>query len=319
LRLDEACLPAFARHETFHPRYGWLKKAVDAASAEEDLFNRDDAVIQLGVGKNMVRSIRHWGHAFKLLDTEPVPGSRRPRSRPTPIGADMFADGGIDPYCEVPGTLWLLHWWLLAPPSISPVWWVAFNEFPGLEFTEEELQQFALDCVSDWAHPQASSVKKDVSALLRMYSSGEGLRATFDDRIDCPFRELGLIQPSNSVPGGYRFQLGPKPTLPSLIFAAAVVDYAIRNEATSSTISLSRAVSDIGSPGRAFKLSEKVVLELLTDAVATTTYVKLSSAAGVPQLVVDGDLVIARRGLLQDHYSRFGRRVPATMGNRKIA
>ena len=31
MRLDESCERVFARHETFHPRYGWLKKAVDAA------------------------------------------------------------------------------------------------------------------------------------------------------------------------------------------------------------------------------------------------------------------------------------------------
>ena len=44
--------PKFAGHETFTLRYGWLKKAVDATGL------RDDALVTLGAGKNMVRSIR---------------------------------------------------------------------------------------------------------------------------------------------------------------------------------------------------------------------------------------------------------------------
>jgi len=30
--------PVFARHETFHPRFGWLKKGFDAAVEESGVF-----------------------------------------------------------------------------------------------------------------------------------------------------------------------------------------------------------------------------------------------------------------------------------------
>ena len=73
MRLEAACQPAFARHETFHPRYGWVKKAYDAAAADGDVFNSDDAVVTLGVGKNMVKSIRFWGTAFGVIANAPVP------------------------------------------------------------------------------------------------------------------------------------------------------------------------------------------------------------------------------------------------------
>lgn len=29
---------AFARHETFHPRFGWLKKGFDLASIDSEIF-----------------------------------------------------------------------------------------------------------------------------------------------------------------------------------------------------------------------------------------------------------------------------------------
>ena len=42
MRLDESCEPAFARHETFHPRYGWVKKGYDAAFKHgPDFFNKN--------------------------------------------------------------------------------------------------------------------------------------------------------------------------------------------------------------------------------------------------------------------------------------
>ena len=97
---------------------------------------------------------------------------------------------------ELPGTDWLMHWWLLAPRSQAPVWWVTFNEFTAIEFTEEHLLQFVTDQLTDFGKPHPASVKKDVSVLLRMYSSGHTARATFEDKIDCPFRDLGLMQPS---------------------------------------------------------------------------------------------------------------------------
>ncbi|MCT7964099.1 DUF4007 family protein [Laspinema sp. D1] len=50
--------PVFARHETFHPRFGWLKKGFDKAKEDPGVFLAEDAPVRLGVGKNMVRSIR---------------------------------------------------------------------------------------------------------------------------------------------------------------------------------------------------------------------------------------------------------------------
>ena len=58
--------PIFARHETFHPRFGWFKKGFD----KNEVFstNKKGATTILGVGKNMVNSIRYWSLAFKTYN-----------------------------------------------------------------------------------------------------------------------------------------------------------------------------------------------------------------------------------------------------------
>src|SRR6185295_6636724 len=57
----------FGGHETFPFRYGWLKKGVDAVSRQNTFFSSDRAMIGLGVGKNMVKSIKHWCLATNLI------------------------------------------------------------------------------------------------------------------------------------------------------------------------------------------------------------------------------------------------------------
>jgi hypothetical protein len=51
--------PTFGGHEKFAFRYGWLKKGIDAAIDDPSIFSHDQALVTLGVGKNMLRSIRY--------------------------------------------------------------------------------------------------------------------------------------------------------------------------------------------------------------------------------------------------------------------
>lgn len=156
MKVDACAEPVFARHESFHPRHGWMKKAIDGAAGDPRIFAQERAVVDLGVGKNMVRSIRHWGLAGKVLAQSDDPEHPRvPLTVPSRVGQVLLGDGGWDPYCEAPGTLWVLHWLLVAPPSIAPIWWVALNEFPGVEFTEEELLNYVTDFLAGVAEWQA--------------------------------------------------------------------------------------------------------------------------------------------------------------------
>ena len=60
---------SFSGHESFHCRSLWLKKGYDFISQEKK-FNSPDAVVDLGVGKNMVSSINYWMKSFGLIEEE---------------------------------------------------------------------------------------------------------------------------------------------------------------------------------------------------------------------------------------------------------
>jgi hypothetical protein len=67
------------------------------------MFNDEMAVVELGVGKNMVASLRYWGRAFGTINENDLP---------TQIAEYIFGETGQDVYLEDFATIWLLHYHL---------------------------------------------------------------------------------------------------------------------------------------------------------------------------------------------------------------
>lgn len=302
--LESACSRVFARHETFHPRYGWLRKAVEAVRIDDGVFTADDATVQLGVGKNMVRSIRYWATAAKLIKPTCDRTSHHVRQEATLNGKALFGKEGADPYLEASGTLWLTHWWLLRPTCELPVWWIAFQRFTAVEFTELQLVDFIAEEInrSSWESPVRSSLEKDVSCLLRTYAAVTRGRASIDDLLDCPFRNLGLIE--EPAPDKFRFVLGKKPGLPAEIVLYAAIDWMAMQNSGAHTASVTRLFGEFGSPGRAFRLGEAAMSELLEEAIRVTGIGALSSGANSRQFAIEGDFDRAKESVLKSYYRR---------------
>ncbi len=306
MRLEDAARPTFARHETFHPRYGWFRKAYATAAGNERGFTAEDAPVAIGVGKNMVRSIKFWGLAAKIITSDPESVNKRsPDMIPTRFGHSLFGPDGWDPYMEDPGTVWLLHWMLLAPPSLLPVWWLAFNELHAVNFDDGMLAgaiTAQIEAAGTWPMPHRSAVEKDVSALLRTYAPAvRTSRTSFDDLLDCPMRELGLIVHSAAT-GSHRFVLGPKPTLPDEIVALAVLDYLSRCRQGGRTVTLAHLANEPGSPGRAFRLGEKDLHIALGRVAKKQPSLELLAPTGAQQVAwstAAADIAIA---VLNDYY-----------------
>ena len=309
MQLSEAAEPVFARHETFHPRYGWFRKAYVAATRDPYVFASEDAPVRLGVGKNMVRSIRFWGLAAKVVTGVPDPAAVSKRKPsivvPTRFGEALFGEGGWDPWMEDPGTLWLLHWRMLAQPCRLPVWWLALCDFNAVEFELEDLGRTVLTqlrAVPDWKEPSESAVQKDLSAFMRTYAPTVRVgRESLDDAADCPLRELRLVGRSEAT-GAHRYKLGPKPTLASAVAAHAVLDWIARIGFTGQTITLERIAAERGSPASVFKLSAVDLLVALTPAVEASSSLDLATPTGVPQLSWKGDPAVIAAELLSRHY-----------------
>ena len=206
------------RHETFPPRYGWLKKGFDAVSEDPDIFKEDYSIVKLGVGKNMVRAIRSWCLAFKLIvakDRQFVPSA---------FGERLLNEkNGWDPYLEDDASLWLLHWQLFVPPFEAVSWPLAFNYCSLSSFDSEELSRIVYNAAQ--AYPTLARIsnktyQRDASCIIRMYVDPEEKNS----EIESPFSQLGLILKTGER-NQFTFNTRPKLSLPSLIVAAACFSY----------------------------------------------------------------------------------------------
>lgn len=256
---------SFSGHETFVFRYGWLKKAVDAATADPQIFTFSNAIVILGVGKNMVKSIRHWALATGVLFEEAR--SRGTVLHATEIGNLLFATGGLDQHLEDPNSLWLIHWNLITNPHRSTTWRWAFNLFPSNEFTKESLTHAIRDEVvrrgAIAKMPSETTLKRDVDIFLRTYiPAKQSSGAVAEDTLDCPLVELQLIEEITGT-GIYQLRRGPKETLSDLIFAYALADFWDRVAPGRESMAFNDIAYEQGSPGSTFKLDENSLVERL--------------------------------------------------------
>jgi len=276
--------PVFGGHEKFVFRQGWLKKGIDLVETDPTIFTRTDALVQLGVGKNMVRSIRHWCLATGVLESSS--GGHRSALQATILGRKLFANNGWDPYLEDPGTLWLLHWQLVSDLYYGFLWHILFTRVVEREFTRQHLTEVIgrqLERQGIQARP--GTVEREVDVCLRTYVSGRMKSAAdSEDSLDCPLAELGIIRPTREE-RLYSFAIGPKPLLPTQIFGYALLHFLAQIAQHRRTVAVDESIYKPGSPGQAFKLDEDSVVAYLESLEELTSGdIRLNETAGLKQI-----------------------------------
>ncbi|MFN5513396.1 MAG: DUF4007 family protein [Cyanobacteriota bacterium] len=289
----------FARHETFHPRFGWIKKGFDLANKTPEIFLLDEAPILLGVGKNMVNSIRYWCHAFKVLREDVDSGNRGRSSFATEFGTKLLGDEGWDTYLEDPASLWLLHWHLLSRPCMASSWYFLFNIFTLNDFDDNQLLDGLKRYASAKGNVAEGSLKKDISCMIRMYANNKNKSGPIEDSIDCPFTELGLIF-NNDISHRFSFRFGVKTNLPPEVIVATCLEYAEITNAQ--TIAVSRLLYEEGSPGMVFKLTESALCDAIEIVSRQDSTISLSDSSGLLQFSFRGEASELSDNLLKNYY-----------------
>ena len=183
---------SFARHETFYIRDGWLRKGMKLVEKKGfGFFRQDEAPETLGMGKNMVQSLRFWLQATRLVEPKKENKIEHELSEYGQIVFDM------DTYFEDIGTLWLIHYNLATNKELSTTWYWFFNIFNHKEFDEPTflywLKNFA---IVEGAKVAESSFKKDFQCFINSYLFESKLKYhnSPEDNINCPLRNLKLLK-----------------------------------------------------------------------------------------------------------------------------
>lgn len=294
-------------HETFAFRTGWLKKGYNAVREDGFAFSRDDSIVRLGVGKNMVRSIRFWCLATQVIEEKSQSAGRK-SLRTTEIGDKLLDEGGWDPYLEDPASLWLLHWLLVTNPQRASAWWYIFARFPDIEFTKPRLTAFLQDVVKRQQQLVSPiSIARDVECFLRTYTHGVHSKLPLSElTYDCPLADLELIRPADAY-GVYRFCIGRKNRLPHQIVGFALLKFYRAHAVHRRSLNLKECLYMPCSPGQAFRLDEDTLLEVLNQlTVLMPGTIDVVETAGNAQVFLQVECPEAldqiAMGLLDNYY-----------------
>lgn len=164
----------FSGHESFVIRYGWLPRLYEAVAHHPDVFSSDErAILALGLGRNMVKSIRFWGDALGLTE-------QRGRDVMTTALAGRLLDPvrGRDLYLEDTGSLWRLHW-LLTTRARLGAWATFFMDMRDTVVPRARLvSMVAARAEALGSRVSQGTASAQVDILVRTYDAGTTVGVT---------------------------------------------------------------------------------------------------------------------------------------------
>jgi hypothetical protein len=270
--------PRLSGHETFSCRFAWIPKVVEqldsAQKANYELFKDDsEAMVRLGVGKNMVRSIKFWAEVAGVIEAQSGGGHRL-----TTFGAELLGHEGHDPYLERQETLWLLHWKISTGQPPVFYWDQMLNYWHRQEFSLSEMLPILQRELPVNSKSSERTLADGLRVFLRTYVPTRGPKGDVqEDNLDCPLVELDFLRQSgqrldektNRQEPLYSFNYEDKPDVTDTLFAYCLNDFWKNSPHSGETLAFNFVSSGRNSPGQTFKLPEQAVrsrLERLADA-----------------------------------------------------
>lgn len=247
-------------HETFHCRQFWLKKGYDFLASGKN-YTDSEAVVGLGVGKNMVASIRFWLEAFSITNDYEL----------TIWGNKLLSDeDGFDPFLEDIGTIWLLHYHLVKNIEYASIYGMIFNYMrkERIIFDANHIKEFLGKHAGGVEQINDSTLKKDLKVFFKTYLKPSiGSKNSVEDDFSVLLSDLQLMKklPKDSITGENTYEIGSeaRPSLPYQVVLFTILDQYEGQD----TIDFYRLLTEANSPGAVFAMQADDLFQKLQQIV----------------------------------------------------
>lgn len=290
----------FRAHETFFIRKGWLYKGIKNVVHDKTVFMGDNGnpMDILGIGANMVKSLRYWLQAVGLT-VEPTSGKKYQTL--TPFGEIIYEN---DKYIEEIGTLWLLHYKLVANEVDATAWYYFFNEFNRNEFNRDDfVKQLNTYILLNESEVSDRSLDDDFNCIINTYlpriKSNPG-KVHPENNIDCPFGELSLVDIANKKFKTYKKSVPKIDSIHPLVVLAVIIDQAKGEK----QIKISSIQNDKCNVGKVFNL-DIITLTSLLNKIELMGYITVVRTAGLD--VIDIQRQIDFLECVREYYDAINR------------
>lgn len=276
--------PIFSGHETFSCKLHWLKRGYEFVVKKYN-FNDEEAVVRLGVGKNMVASIKYYMKAFGLLNQD---------GELEDIARKLFnSENGFDPFLEDIGSLYLLHF-LIVNTGHATAYQTTFIDYHSQRniIEKNKLQNFIKHLCFDNAGYQniynENTVKKDINVLIHNYYNKSISNIEDSNTI---FAQLNLIRETED--GTFVFNYENKTNVPPKIFLYALLHSFQDNNSISFEMMRDLALT--------FCLTNNDLLNIIKQlCIDYSGILVFSDVAGIKELQIKGEL--SKDEVLKNYY-----------------
>ncbi len=173
------------RHESFSIREGWLTKGLMEVNKDNKIFSSPDSTDVLGIGSNMVKSLKYWMYATTLIEDK---------------GKEIIvSDFGklinkYDPYFEDIFTWWLIHINLITNLNDSYIYNCFFNKCNSKNFSKQDVFELISKELDDMKLDYNEKILLDeVNMIVKTYVVDDS-NDNPENNFNCPLSDLELIK-----------------------------------------------------------------------------------------------------------------------------
>ncbi|MDZ4554949.1 DUF4007 family protein [Bacillus cereus] len=251
---------AYARHQSFYIRDKWVSKGLRAVLEDGRFFYDPEGFEKIGLGKNMVQSLRFWLNAMNLIEEAIIDGEKIHQL--TNLGHIIYRS---DRLLRKKETVSILHYQLVRNKGdLSTVFDWYFNIYKeNVSQRESLLKSFsAFVKVYEGKEISINSLKKDIDCLVQLYTK-KANEMDPEDIIFSPFTKIDVVTEELSEDGmeNIRKVIPEINDIGIVALYYVLLSYSIENDVE--MVSVEEIINEKNLWGKVFNLSRNKVIEAL--------------------------------------------------------
>ena len=234
------------KNESFYIREGWFEKALNAIAEDNtrNVFYKNNGIKILGIGSNMVKSLKYWLKAANIIDTD---------NKLTEFGLLLFK---YDRYLEDDFSWFLIHYFMTINKDECPVTNAVFNSSIKT-FDKTSLNEMLFSYFNQIDNGvNKKYIESDVNVFIKSYINEDVIYNPEDNYI-CPLSALKLLKKER---GQYKKSRPQYTKLSHLI-----VLYGLLNLYGDKAFDIEEAFEELNSPSKVFNLDKYMFVQYLEE------------------------------------------------------
>lgn len=270
----------YGKHQSFYLKSNWINKGIKAIEEDQSFFFELDNYKRIGIGKNMLISLRYWLEAFNIVTIEFNINAEDKRTRFHKLTQFGKYVRDFDPGCRNTLTKNLLQYYLclenplnnneddsLLKVEMSNTFYWFFNVSRERIFSKEGTLYDLKNWDQSFGRPTSvNTLNRDIDCLFATYTKND--KAHPEDKNTSILADLGLLR----FHGDYYVKT---PIDRSNFDSRLIIYIALRMREAGKELSLNSIIESTESVGSIFNLQRIDLIEMIEELISKGEGIKI--------------------------------------------